>query len=93
MARVGVNDLLLQEDTRWSEGLSWFGHPMGGTRMHENPRQCEVDAEYRVRGISNLFIASSSVFPTCGFANTALTIISLALRLADHLKSSMAAAA
>ncbi len=91
VARVRVNDLLLQDDTRWSEGLSWFGHHMGGTRMHANPRRGVVDAECRVHGVSNLFVASSSVFPTSGFANPTLTIIALALRLADHLKSSMAA--
>jgi choline dehydrogenase-like flavoprotein len=91
VARVRVNELLLEDDTRWSEGLSWFGHHMGGTRMHANPRRGVVDAECRVHGISNLFVASSSVFPTCGFANPTLTIIALALRLADHLKSTMAA--
>ena len=93
VARVRVNELLLEDDTRWSEGLSWFGHHMGGTRMHANPRRGVVDAECRVHGISNLFVASSSVFPTCGFANPTLTIIALALRLADHLKSTMAAGA
>jgi choline dehydrogenase-like flavoprotein len=90
VARVRGNDLLLQYDTRWSEGLSWFGHHMGGTRMHANPRLGVVNAECRVHGVSNLFVASSSIFPTCGFANPTLTIVALALRLADHLKSSMA---
>jgi choline dehydrogenase-like flavoprotein len=31
-------------------------------------------------------VASSSVFPTCGYANPMLTIAALAIRLADHLK-------
>jgi len=39
-----------------------------------------------VHGVDNLFIAGSSVFPTCGYANPTLTIVALALRLADHLK-------
>jgi choline dehydrogenase-like flavoprotein len=33
-----------------------------------------------------LFIASSAVFPTSSQANPVLTIVALALRLADHLK-------
>ncbi len=77
VARVRVNDLLLQDDTRWSEGLSWFGHHMGTTRMHADPRRGVVNSDCRVHGISNLFIASSAVFPTCGFANPTLTILAL----------------
>lgn len=40
----------------------------------------------RVHGISNLFIAGPSVFPTGGYANPSLTIVALAVRLADHIK-------
>jgi choline dehydrogenase-like flavoprotein len=87
VGRVRVNGLLLEDDTRWSEGLSWFGHHMGATRMHKDQRRGVVNANCQVHGTSNLFIASSSVFPTCGFANPTLTILALALRLADHLKT------
>ncbi|UCF95602.1 MAG: hypothetical protein JSW39_11295, partial [Desulfobacterales bacterium] len=38
--------------------------------------------------LNNLFIAGSSVFPTSGHANPTLTIVALALRLADFLKNS-----
>ena len=64
-------------------------HNMGTTRMHENPRFGVVDANCKVHGISNLFVAGSSVFTTGGFANPTLTIIALAIRLADHLKDKM----
>lgn len=59
---------------------------MGSTRMHRNPRLGVVDADSRVHGITNLFVAGSSVFPTSGSANPTLTIVALSLRLADHLK-------
>jgi choline dehydrogenase-like flavoprotein len=42
-----------------------------------------------VHGTSNLFIAGSSVFPTSGYANPTFTIISLALRLADHIRTAL----
>lgn len=61
-------------------------HNMGTTRMNENPKQGVVNAHCKVHGISNLFIAGSSVFPTGGYANPTLTIIALAIRLADHIK-------
>jgi choline dehydrogenase-like flavoprotein len=60
---------------------------MGTTRMHADPRQGVVDADCRVHGVGNLFVAGSSVFPTGGSANPTLTIIALALRLADHLQA------
>ena len=60
-------------------------HHMGTTRMHSDPRHGVVDADARVHGVANLFVAGSSVFPTGGFANPTLTIVALALRLAEHL--------
>ena len=60
-------------------------HHLGTTRMHEDPRRGVVDADSRVHGLENLFVASSSVFPTGGFANPTLTVVALALRLADGL--------
>jgi choline dehydrogenase-like flavoprotein len=44
-----------------------------------------VDSDCRVFGIDNLFIAGASVFPTSGAMNPTLTLVALALRLADHL--------
>ena len=60
-------------------------HHMGTTRMHRDPRRGVVDEHARVHGVANLFVAGSSVFPTSGFANPTLTVVALALRLADHL--------
>lgn len=61
-------------------------HHMGTTRMHNDPKQGVVDANCRVHGTRNLFIAGSSVFPTCGYENPTLTIVAMALRLAEHLR-------
>lgn len=60
-------------------------HHLGTTRMHVDPRQGVVDADGRVHGVRNLYLAGGSVFPTGGYANPTLTIVALALRLADHL--------
>jgi hypothetical protein len=54
----------------------------------DDPRTGVVDRNCRVHGIRNLFIAGSSIFPTSGYANPTLTIVALAIRLAEHLKSS-----
>ena len=62
-------------------------HHIGTTRISENPRHGVVDTNCRVHGVKNLFIAGSSVFPTCGYANPTWTITALAIRLANHLKT------
>jgi hypothetical protein len=63
------------------------GHLMGTTRMGTSAASSVVDRDCRVHGYANLFIAGSSVFPTSGYANPTLTIVALALRLADTLKA------
>jgi choline dehydrogenase-like flavoprotein len=65
-------------------------HHMGTTRMSEDPRSGVVDADCRVHGLSNLYVAGSSVFPGAGFANPTLTLVALAWRLAGHLKERLA---
>ncbi|MEO1672686.1 MAG: GMC family oxidoreductase [Cyanobacteria bacterium J06631_2] len=62
-------------------------HHLGTTRMHSDPQYGVVDPDCRLHGINNLFIAGSSVFPTGGYANPTLTIVALAIRLADKIKA------
>jgi len=61
------------------------GHLMGTTRMGTSVSNSVVDRDCRVHGYRNLYVASSSVFPTTGYANPTLTIVALSLRLADTL--------
>ena len=59
---------------------------MGTTRMSADPRHGVVDAHCRVHGVENLYVAGSSVFATSGHANPTMTIVAMALRLADRLR-------
>lgn len=77
-------DSVEHEMTRYG---AYGGHHLGTARMGTDPRNSVVDSNCRVHGIDNLFIASSAVFPTSSQANPTLTIVALALRLADHLKA------
>jgi choline dehydrogenase-like flavoprotein len=64
-------------------------HHMGTTRMHVDPEKGVVDENSRVHGLTNLFIAGPSVFPTGGHANPILTLIALTLRLSDHITTAL----
>ena len=71
--------------------LNQSRHHMGTTRMSADPDDGVVDADCRVHGVSNLYIAGSSVFPTSGIINPTLTLMALAMRLSDHLKQELRA--
>jgi choline dehydrogenase-like flavoprotein len=64
-------------------------HHAGTTRMGCGPHDAVVDAEGRVFGVENLHVAGASAFPTAGFANPTLTIVAMALRLAQHVDASL----
>jgi len=75
----------------WRNALEGGKHHIGTTRMHAAPELGVVDPDGRVHGTPNLFVAGSSVFPSGGYANPTLTIVALAIRLADHLRDTHAA--
>ena len=60
-------------------------HQAGTTRMGGDAGQSVVDPNLKVHGVENLFVASSSVFPTSGQANSTLLAVALGIRLANHL--------
>lgn len=87
--RCGVGSLhydprtVEEEITRYG---AYGGHHIGTARMGTDPRQSVVDPNCRVHGVANLFVSGAAVFPTSSQANPTLTVVALALRLADHLK-------
>ena len=83
---LGHLDIELENDTI-PEKIHGGYHHMGTTRMSMDPKRGVVDENCRVHGIDNLFIAGSSVFPTAGYANPTLTIVALAIKLAEHIKT------
>ena len=82
---------LKADETRYSypaKNYSGAGHIMGTCRMGTDPHTSVTDADCRVHGHRNLFIAGASLFTTGGTANPTLTVAALALRLADRVARS-----
>lgn len=68
-------------------GFNSNAHHIGTARMGIDPATSVVDADCRVHGSENLYVAGAAVFPTSGHVNPTLSIVMLAARLADHLAS------
>jgi len=85
--RVRLLDYLRDEqDTSWPKSTGGGWHHMGTTRMSDDPKQGVVDANCKVYGLDNLFVAGSSCYVTAAAPNPTLTLIAMTLRLSDHLK-------
>ena len=62
------------------------GHHLGTVRLADCIERGVLDANGRLFGVHNGFVASSAMLPTSSQANPTFTIVALAIRLADHLK-------
>ncbi|WP_149535803.1 GMC oxidoreductase [Siccirubricoccus phaeus] len=97
-ARLGLGRLrpypwLHEAAAEWRTRLEDCCHQAGTTRMAARPEDGVVDPDGAVFGVDGLYIAGGSTFPTSGFANPTLTMVALAIRLADHLKARLTAPA
>jgi hypothetical protein len=70
----------------WAQAADGF-HQVGTTRMGTDPATSVVDPELRVHGVANLYVASSSVFPTSGQANSTLLAVAFGIRLVHSIQS------
>jgi choline dehydrogenase-like flavoprotein len=84
VAAVAYDNDTLKEGAR--RAIPVGGHHIGTARMSNDPRNGVVNPQCRSHDVENLYIAGSAVFPTSGSANPTLTIVALAIRIADHLK-------
>jgi len=88
VGRAGAGRVVLSRTALDPTGMFQTGnHHMGTTRMDPDPALGVVDTDLRVHGTDNLYVVGSAVFPTTGYANPTLTLVALAHRLADHLRS------
>lgn len=82
----GAVKILFPHKDKWDEAEGWGNHHMGTTRMAHDPRKGVVDADCKVHGIDNLYVAGSSLFVTGATVNPTLTLLALAMRLSDHVQ-------
>jgi choline dehydrogenase-like flavoprotein len=75
---MGVNRLII-----------FSAHQMGTCRMGANPAQSVLDEHCQVHGVKGLFTCDGSVFPAASGVNPMLTIMALAHRAAQYIKTTL----
>lgn len=75
-----------ENNPNWEACLTDVNHHMGGTRMSKTAADGVVDNNLKLWGYDNIYVCSSSVFPTGSHSNPTLTLMALCQRLVDHLK-------
>jgi choline dehydrogenase-like flavoprotein len=66
-----------------------FSHAVGTVRMGIDPTSSALDDHGWFRGIDNLYVADGSALPTSAGVNPALTIAAHALRVGQHLTTTL----
>ena len=74
-----------KDSVRHNEGYAPNNHITGATIMGDDPRDSVVDAGCRTHDHRNLWIASSSTFPSVSSVNVTLTIAALAVRMGEAI--------
>jgi choline dehydrogenase-like flavoprotein len=69
----------------WHRGLGTTYHESGTLWMGDNPATSVTNDAGRFHHIANAYACDQSIFPTVGSVNPALTGLTLARRLAEHL--------
>jgi choline dehydrogenase-like flavoprotein len=68
-------------------------HQAGTCRMGSDPATSVLNTECRAHELDNLYVVDTSVFPSIGAVNPALTAMANSLRVGDHLLERMGARA
>jgi choline dehydrogenase-like flavoprotein len=66
-------------------------HQAGTTRFGNDPATSVLNVDCRAHEVDNLYVVDTSVFPSIGAVNPALTAMANSLRVGDHLLSRLAA--
>jgi choline dehydrogenase-like flavoprotein len=65
-------------------------HQAGTCRFGADPATSVVDVNCRAHELDNLYVVDTSVFPSIGAVNPALTAMANSLRVGDHLLERLA---
>jgi choline dehydrogenase-like flavoprotein len=71
--------------------VAGVAHQAGTARFGSDPATSVLDPSCRAHEVDNLYVTDTSVFPSIGAVNPALTAMANALRVGDHIAERLAA--
>ncbi len=81
-----LSDVLRRSDPRRLH-LAAF-HPTGTAAAGSDEQLCPVDAHGRLRGVEGVWVADASILPSCPEVNPQVSIMALALAVAEQVVES-----
>jgi choline dehydrogenase-like flavoprotein len=82
-----LDDAIVREELIPGKTTITSAHLMGGCGMGVNPRTSVTDSWGEVHGAPWLFVADASLFPSCARINPYVTVMALADRVAERVRS------
>jgi len=67
--------------------LAGTAHQCGTIRFGKDPKTSALDTFCKSHDVDNLYVVDGSFFPSSSAVNPALTIMAMAIRVAEHIKS------
>ncbi len=81
--------LIARRGLRSNRVIMFSAHQMGTCRMGADPKTSVTDEHQQVHGMKGLFVCDSSVFPTACGVNPMLSIMALAHKASQYIKTQM----
>jgi choline dehydrogenase-like flavoprotein len=69
--------------------IAGVAHQAGTARFGNDPSSSVVDSNCKAHELDNLYVTDTSIFPSIGAVNPALTAMANAIRVGDHLNERM----
>ena len=91
MMKAAGWDILSKTDKFHPPGYSI--HEVGSCRMGDNPKTSVLNKWNQCHDVRNMFVVDGGCFVTCGWQNTTLTMLALAMRASEYLADQMKARA
>jgi choline dehydrogenase-like flavoprotein len=95
LGQLGMHDHLIHRFAYMKNEIPVAGvaHQAGTCRFGADPATSVLDRDCRAHEVDNLYVVDTSVFPSIGAVNPALTAMANSLRVGDHLLERMGVAA